>query len=96
MLRVDHEKWNQSPEDLRRLSFTAPHERSRERFLALYEITQGSNATKIAAKSDRQDETVQAWVKRYNAEGPDAVHYQHTGGRSPLLALVSEQNFKPS
>ena len=84
MLRVEYEKWGQTVEDLRRLSFRASHERTRERFLALYEITQGSNATKVAEKSGREDETVQAWVKRYNSDGPDAIAYQHTGGRSPL------------
>jgi hypothetical protein len=40
MLRVDHARWDQTPVDLRRLATSAPHPRTRERFLALYEITQ--------------------------------------------------------
>lgn len=93
MLRVDHEKWDQSTADLRRLSVDSPHKRTRERFLALYEIAQGSNATKVAASSGRQDETVQEWVKRYNRDGPDAIVYRHTGGRSPLLTIANAVNF---
>jgi hypothetical protein len=42
MLRVDHARWDQTPADLRELAMSAPHPRTRERFLALYEITQES------------------------------------------------------
>ncbi len=96
MLRVEHTRWNQTLQDLRRLSVTAPHERSHERFLALYEIAQGHNATEVAKSTGRNHQTVHEWVKRYNAHGPEAIYYRHTGGRSPLLALVSSQNFKTS
>jgi hypothetical protein len=43
-LHVDHERWNQTLSDLRRLALTAPHARSRERFLALHEAAQGEVA----------------------------------------------------
>jgi hypothetical protein len=49
MLSVDHARWSQTPEDLRRLAMSAPHPRTRERFLALHDITQQSRgATRIA------------------------------------------------
>jgi hypothetical protein len=44
MLSVDHARWGQTPEDLRRLAMGAPHRRTRERFLALHEIAQGGVA----------------------------------------------------
>ena len=75
MLRVDHERWGQRPEDLRNLAVKAPHARSRERFLALYEITQGSNATRVATRIGRHPQDVMKWVHRYNAGGPDAVSW---------------------
>ena len=54
MLSVDHARWGQTPEDLRRLALSAPHPRTRERFLALYDITQQSRgATRIAARAGR-------------------------------------------
>ena len=40
MLRVDHARWDQTPADLRELAMSASHPRTRERFLALYDITQ--------------------------------------------------------
>ena len=96
MLRVEHEKWGQSLGDLRRLALESPHKRSRERFMALYEVARGSNATQVAAATGRMDETVQAWVKRYNAEGPEAIYYRHTGGRSPLLTIANAVDFDNS
>lgn len=85
MLRVDCAGWNQHPEDLRRLALETEHGRSRERFLALYEITQASCATQVAQGGQRNPQTVMRWVHEYNAHGPEALVYRHSGGR-PLFA----------
>lgn len=86
MIRVDMDKWGQTPEDLRTASLEAPHRRSRERFQALYLIASGRfNATACAAHIGRDDETVLGWVHRYNEHGPDALAYRRSGGRAPLL-----------
>lgn len=86
MVRVDLARWGQTVEDLRAASLAAPHRRTRERFQALYLIASGRfNATTCAAHVGRQDETVLAWVHRYNTEGPDALAYKKTGGSAPLL-----------
>jgi hypothetical protein len=85
MLSVNHARWGQTPEDLRRLAMSAPHPRTRERFLALYEITQQSRgATCVAMRAGRHPQTVMGWLHAYNAHGPDALLYRRTGGR-PLL-----------
>jgi hypothetical protein len=86
MVRVDLARWGQSVEDLRAASLSAPHRRTRERFQALYLIASGQfNATSCAAHVGRADETVLAWVHRYNTAGPDALTYKKTGGSAPLL-----------
>ena len=84
MLRVDYSRWDQSPEDLRRLALEAPHARTRERFLALYEITQNRCAAEVAAETARHHQTVIQWVHDYNARGPDALAFIHTGGHPPF------------
>ena len=81
MLFVDHARWGQTPEDLRRLATSAPHRRTRERFLALYEITQECCATHVATRTDRHPQTVMGWLHAYNAHGPDALVYRRTDGR---------------
>ena len=84
MLRVDYDRWGQTPEDLRQLATSAAHPRTRERFLALYEITQESCATRVAAQARRHPQTVMEWLHLYNTRGPEALTYQRTGGRPPF------------
>ncbi len=66
MLRVDHARWGQTAEDLRRLATSAPHQRTRERFLALYEVTRASCATRVATRTRRHPQTVMEWLHLYN------------------------------
>jgi transposase len=63
---------------------SAPHPRTRERFLALYEITQESCATRVAERTHRHPQTVLEWLHLYNTRGPEALAYQRTGGRPPF------------
>jgi transposase len=85
MLHVDYGRWGQTPEDLRHLATSAAHQRSREHFLALYEVTQASCATQVAARTHRHPQTVMEWLHLYNTRGPEALTYRRTGGRPPLL-----------
>ena len=55
---------------------SASHRRTRERFLALYEITQESCATRVAAQARRYPQTVMEWLHLYNTHGPEALVYQ--------------------
>ena len=84
MLRVESARWGQTPVDLRQLATSAPHPRTRERFLALYEITQESCATRVAERTHRHPQTVMEWLHLYNTGGPEALAYQRTGGRPPF------------
>ena len=84
MLRVESARWGQTPADLRELAMSAPHPRTRERFLALYEITQESCATRVAAQARRHPQTVMEWRHLDNTRGPEALVYQRTGGRPPF------------
>jgi transposase len=86
MVRPNLEPWGQSLADLRQLSVEAAHPRTRERFQALYMIgSQQTNATHWAATIGRELDTVLSWVHRYNEQGPDALVYQRSGGRTPLF-----------
>src|SRR4029078_12115334 len=63
VLRVAYARWGQTPEDLRHLALSAPHARTRERALALFDITQGRCATRLAARTRRPPHTVIVWVQ---------------------------------
>ena len=90
MIRVDYARWGQTPEDVRHLALSAPHARTRERALALVDITQHSCATQVAVRTGRRAHTVMAWVHAYNAQGPDALVYHRTGGRRPFFARAAK------
>jgi len=62
MLRVEHDRWGQRPDDLRALAVSSPHERTRERFLALYEMTSGTSATGAADRIGRHPQSVMQWA----------------------------------
>src|SRR5689334_13308087 len=70
VLRVDHQRWGQTVADLRHLALSAAHPRSRERFLALYEIAEGSCATAVADRTGRRAQIVTGWLHAYNEHGP--------------------------
>jgi transposase len=69
---------------LRQLATSAAHQRTRERFLALYEVTQASCATQVAARTRRHPQTVMEWLHLYNTRGPEALAYRRIGGRPPF------------
>ena len=85
MLKVDGAKWGESADTLREQAVKAEHPRTRERFMALYEISQGKNATQVAVALKRRPHTVMGWVHAYNRGGGPALQYQRSGGRRPLF-----------
>src|SRR3954454_19647129 len=91
VLRVDCARWGQTPEDLRQLALSAPHARTRERALALFDITQHRCATQVAGRTGQRAHTVE-WVHAYNAQGPDALTFRRTGGRRPFFARAAKPN----
>ena len=86
MLTLNLTEWNQTPEDLRQEAMNAAHARTREWFLALYDLTQqGRGASAVARAAGRHLQTLIRWVHRYNEAGPLALVFEHTGGVSPFL-----------
>ena len=93
MLRVDYARWGQTPEDLRHLAVSAPHARTRERALALFDITQHSCATQVAVRTGRRAHTVMDWVHASHQAGPAALAFRRTGGRRPFFAHSAKPNW---
>ena len=87
VLRVDHGHWGQTQTDLREMALSAAHARSRERFLALYDMAQGACATQLAKRTGRHPQTVMGWLHTYNEHDPEALRYQRTGGRPPFARI---------
>jgi transposase len=95
VLRVDHARWGQRIEDLRRLAISASHARTRERYLALSDIAQGTCATRVAERTGRHPQTVLGWVHAYNEHGPAALVYRRSGGRPPFADRSRRASARP-
>ncbi len=91
MLKVNCTRWSHSKELLREEALKAEHIRTRERLMALYEISEGKSATLVAKETKRHPETVMKWVHHYNQEGLGALQYQRTGGRKPEMVSNSRR-----
>ena len=92
MLKVNCTLWGQSKELLREEALKAEHPRTRERLMALYEISEGKNATQVGKETKRNAQTIRQWVHRYNQGGLGVLKYQRTGGREPILSPVVEED----
>src|SRR4051812_50034253 len=86
MLRVEYARCGQTSEELRPLAVSAPHARTRERALALFDITQHRCATQVAGRTGRRAHTVMDWGHASNQGGPAALPFRRTGGRPPLFS----------
>jgi|ERR1051325_595768 hypothetical protein len=91
MIRPNTQRWDQTLDDLRYLSLHAVHPRTRERFLALFQIASGLlSASDWAQRIGRRPETVLGWVHLYNQCGPQALIFVRTGGPRPLFRRKSD------
>ncbi len=84
MLKINTAKWQQTPESLRQLAVLEEHPRTRERLMAVYEITQGKCSSLVARETKRNPQTLMEWVHQYNNFGSEALMFKHTGGHPPL------------
>ena len=68
--------------------------RTRERLLALRDIVQGTCAARVSIRLERHISTGLKWVHDFNAQGPSALLYLHSGGSAPqrqqLAPLLDE------
>jgi transposase len=67
-----------------------PDRRNIQRLEAIYLRAQGKTPPEIASILGCTPKTVRNWIKRFNAGGPDALKYKHTGGRTAKLDSEQE------
>jgi transposase len=72
-------------EDLKRLFLKGTDDRSRQRLQAIYLRALGKTPPEIARLLGCRAKTVRTWIKLFNAGGPAALAYKHTGGRTAKL-----------
>lgn len=76
-------QWRLTPTHLREQVYQASTPRERERWHALWLLSQGWSAAAVARALERDPHTIGAWVEEVRQHGPAALTFVHTGGPPP-------------
>ena len=84
-------RWQLHARQLREQMDRAPTPRERERWHALWLLSQGWSATAVAAALERDPHTIGAWLDTFGRDGPAALTFAHTGGPPPPSPQMSNR-----
>lgn len=83
-----------SVKDIKRLCDQAADKRNLQRLRAIILRAQGKTPQEIASILNRTPKTIRAWIKLFNAGGPEMLQYKHTGGRTSKLTAEQEESLR--
>ena len=88
------ERWEMDVPGVRRRMILAPVPRERERWYALWLLTQGWTAQATAEALERDPHTIGRWLAAFGEGGPTALIFEHSGGAPPALEAAQQAALK--
>lgn len=82
-IAVSMERWRMDGKALRERMYRAPTPRERERWHALWLLSQGWTIAKVAEMLERDAHTIAGWLGEYAEKGPEALAFEQSGGAPP-------------
>jgi transposase len=82
--------WGLRPNDFIKESREG-HPRKRERWLALFWLSQNISQSEVARRLGRTRETIRSWQKSFEKRGPLSLEFCRPGGRSKVLTKKEEK-----
>jgi len=76
------------------LARTEPHAKTRQRFLVLSHIKEGSTVTEVAKNFRISRSTIHTWLRRLESEGIDGLQEKEGRGAKQKLSLDQHEAFK--
>ena len=73
-------KWQLDPQTVRRLVYTAENARERERWHAVWLMTQGWTAVQVAKALERDAHTIGEWMENLSEKGAEGLMFEQSGG----------------
>lgn len=67
------------------------HPRKRERWLALFWISQGVSQSEVARRLGRKRQTIQMWKENFEQYGSESLNFTRPGGRRRTLTEEQEE-----
>ena len=88
------ERWEMDVRGVRRRMILAPVPRERERWYALWILTQGWTAQATAEALERDPHTIGRWASAFGEGGPEALIFEQTGGAPPPSEAAQQAALK--
>jgi transposase len=79
-------KWQLDTQAVRKLMYTAENARERERWHAVWLMTQGWTAVQVANALERDAHTIGEWMSNLNEKGTEGLMFEQSGGSPPPSA----------
>ena len=84
------ERWRMNEAEVRRRMYRAPRPRERERWHAMWLLTQGWTAAAVGRALERDAHTIGQWAKAFAEGGPKSLVFEQTGGSPPRWTWSNE------
>ena len=88
------ERWEMDVPGVRRRMILAPVPRERERWYALWLLTQGWTAQATAEALERDPHTIGRWLAAFGEGGSTALIFEQSGGAPPPSKRRSRRRFE--
>jgi transposase len=76
-------RWQLDVKAVRSQVYRAPTPRERERWHALWLLTQGWTAAQVGEALGRDAHTIGDWMESFREQGPAGLAFEQTGGSPP-------------
>lgn len=85
-------QWQLDVNAVREHMYRAPTPRERERWHAIWLLTRGWSAAKVAEALERDAHTIGNWIEEFCQKGPPGLAFRQTGGSPPSLTQRSRRS----
>lgn len=75
--------WGLEPAIVRDQMYRAPTARERERWHAVWLLSQGWSQARVARALERDPHTIGDWVQSFRTRGPAGIVFEQSGGPPP-------------
>ncbi len=83
-------RWRMDEAEVRRRMYRASTPRERERWHAVWLLTQGWTAAAVGRALERDGHTIGQWARAFAEGGPKALVFEQTGGSPPRWTWSNE------
>ena len=85
-------QWQMDAKAIRDRIYRATTPRERERWHALWLLSLGWPAARVAEAMGRDAHTIGQWLERFRQSGPEAMAFEQSGGPPPFLTRQHKGN----